>query len=165
MQVDLEKCTGCGDCLDTCSNGAISLLAEKARIDLDICQECGACAPACPVGAISWAEMPVAVVTALDAPIVKREPTPFELAPSRKLAPWAETALAFMGREIVPRITDALIAALERRLTRPARSPVTITQPLAPRGRIISARARRRRRRAGWRAPLSYKNPISNGNK
>jgi NAD-dependent dihydropyrimidine dehydrogenase PreA subunit len=151
MQVDLEKCTGCGDCLDACANQAISLFAGKAVIDLETCLDCGACAQACPVGAISQAELPVPVETVPVYPVVVQEAAPLELSTSRRLAPWAGAALAFMGREIVPRIADTLVSALERRLSQPVRSPATISQPLALQGRTGTARPRRHRRRAGWR--------------
>jgi NAD-dependent dihydropyrimidine dehydrogenase PreA subunit len=151
MQVDFERCTGCGDCLDVCSNEAISLLAGKAVIDLDTCLACGACMQACPVGAISQAELLVPVEVLPVHPVVVQKAAPLELSTSRRLAPWVGTALAFMGREIVPRIADALIAALERRLSQPARLPATISQPLTPQGRTNAGRPRRRRQRAGWR--------------
>lgn len=151
IQVDLEKCTGCGACLDACSNEAISLCAGKAVIDLGTCLDCGACAPACPVGAISQAELPIPVEPAPVRPIVAQQAQVIKVSDSHKLAPWAETALAFMGREIAPRVVDVLIAALDRKLSRPANPPVRTSQPSLPQGRTASSRVRRQRRRAGWR--------------
>jgi NAD-dependent dihydropyrimidine dehydrogenase PreA subunit len=151
MQVDFEKCTGCGDCLDACANEAISMLAGKAVIDLDTCLACGACIQVCPVGAISQAELPVPVEVVPVRPVVVQEASPLELSTPRRLVPWAGAVLAFMGREIVPRIADALIAALERRLSQPVSLPATISQPLASQGRTSTGGPRRRRRRAGWR--------------
>jgi len=51
--IDVEECTGCGNCVEVCPPGALSLSAEKARVAEDLCEECGFCAPECPVGAIS----------------------------------------------------------------------------------------------------------------
>lgn len=43
MQIEVEKCTGCGICLDYCNVAAISVNEEKAAIDPDICVECWVC--------------------------------------------------------------------------------------------------------------------------
>jgi NAD-dependent dihydropyrimidine dehydrogenase PreA subunit len=151
MQVDLEKCTGCETCLDVCNNNAISLVAGKAAIELDTCMDCGTCALACPVGAITQVEQPVLDEAIPVHSIVLQEAALLELSTSERLAPWAGAVLVLMGREIVPRIADALIAAFERRSSQPARLPVTISQPLAHQSNISKGSPRRRHRRAGWR--------------
>ena len=51
-QVDEQKCTGCGECVDVCPVEAIKIENGKASIS-DDCIECGACEATCPVGAIS----------------------------------------------------------------------------------------------------------------
>ncbi|MBN1844372.1 MAG: 4Fe-4S binding protein [Sedimentisphaerales bacterium] len=51
--VDLEKCTGCGNCVDTCPSEALSLDGEKVKIDEEACIDCGACVDECPVEALS----------------------------------------------------------------------------------------------------------------
>ncbi len=48
-----EQCIGCGDCQDHCSQKAISLVDEKARIDEEKCIGCGECILVCPNEAIS----------------------------------------------------------------------------------------------------------------
>ena len=45
-------CRGCGTCLSTCPNAAITMMEGKARIDPGICLRCGYCVPACPQFAI-----------------------------------------------------------------------------------------------------------------
>lgn len=52
--IDEEKCTGCGDCIPNCPEGAIQVIDGKARLVSDLmCDGLGACLGHCPVGAIS----------------------------------------------------------------------------------------------------------------
>ena len=53
--VDVEKCTGCGDCIENCPTESITLVKEKAVVD-DECIECGVCVDECPNDAISMPE-------------------------------------------------------------------------------------------------------------
>ena len=53
LRLDIERCTGCGMCLNVCphavferKNGIVRLAAPAA------CMECGACQMNCPVGAV-----------------------------------------------------------------------------------------------------------------
>ena len=52
VNVDLNKCTGCGECVSACPLDAIVIKDEKAVVD-DSCAECGACIDACPNGALA----------------------------------------------------------------------------------------------------------------
>lgn len=45
-------CKGCGLCIDTCPNGALSMANGKSSVDPDKCLLCGYCTPACPEFAI-----------------------------------------------------------------------------------------------------------------
>ncbi len=57
VQIDEEKCNGCGVCADACHEGAIEMQNGKARlIRDDYCDGLGDCLPACPAGAISIIE-------------------------------------------------------------------------------------------------------------
>jgi ferredoxin len=51
--IDLEECTGCGNCVEVCPPEALTLKEGKAYLAEDLCEECGFCAAECPVEAIS----------------------------------------------------------------------------------------------------------------
>jgi electron transfer flavoprotein alpha subunit len=52
INVDTEKCTGCGICERICPFAAVKIV-EKIAIIGDECTLCGACVPQCPEGAIT----------------------------------------------------------------------------------------------------------------
>ena len=53
IQIDENKCNGCGLCAKACHEGAIGMVAGKARLLRDdYCDGLGDCLPACPTGAI-----------------------------------------------------------------------------------------------------------------
>jgi NAD-dependent dihydropyrimidine dehydrogenase PreA subunit len=54
LDLDRQKCTGCGICVDVCPHEVFEIEEKKARIiNRDSCIECGGCYRNCPVGAIS----------------------------------------------------------------------------------------------------------------
>jgi len=53
IKIDEEACTGCGDCIPNCPEGAIQIIDGKARLVSDLmCDGLGACLGHCPEGAI-----------------------------------------------------------------------------------------------------------------
>ena len=57
VQIDEEKCDGCGQCVPSCAEQAIRIIEGKARLVSDIyCDGLGACLGTCPQGAISIIE-------------------------------------------------------------------------------------------------------------
>jgi len=54
VKIDEEKCTGCGQCVTACAEGAIAIIDGKARLISDVyCDGLGACLGECPEGAIT----------------------------------------------------------------------------------------------------------------
>lgn len=57
IQIDEEKCNGCGACVKACHEGAIGLVNGKAKLMRDdYCDGLGDCLPNCPTNAISFVE-------------------------------------------------------------------------------------------------------------
>jgi len=57
IQIDQDKCVGCGLCANACQQGAIQMVDGKAKLVRDdYCDGLGNCLPVCPVGAISFSE-------------------------------------------------------------------------------------------------------------
>lgn len=55
IQIDEEKCNGCGICVNACHEGAIGMMKGKAKLLRDdYCDGLGDCLPTCPTGAISF---------------------------------------------------------------------------------------------------------------
>ncbi len=54
IKIDENKCTGCGECIPNCPEGALQIIDGKARMISDLfCDGLGACIGHCPEGAIT----------------------------------------------------------------------------------------------------------------
>ncbi len=52
-KIDLDACTGCGDCVEWCPTGAVKLVNGKAIVVRpENCNYCTDCEIVCPSGAI-----------------------------------------------------------------------------------------------------------------
>lgn len=80
IQIDEEKCNGCGACASACHEGAIGMVDGKAKLLRDdYCDGLGDCLPACPTGAISFVEREAAAydeAAVLAAKAKKEQPLP-----------------------------------------------------------------------------------------
>jgi Fe-S-cluster-containing hydrogenase component 2 len=149
MRVDLEKCTGCGGCLEACPVEAICMVEGKAAIDVDTCLSCDACVKVCPEGAISEVRLPVPVTMAVIQPVKMQTITPVLVSSSESRVAWARPVLSLVGREIVPRLVDTLIAALDRRLSDSSKDQVTLDSETVPQTNGGRRQVRRRCNRRG----------------
>lgn len=157
IRVNQESCDSCGICVDTCSVGAIQLVDQRVVIDEALCTQCEACTDACPNGAITALSVParniaIAALPAAESRIVlvqKRVALPETASPARGLIPLAGAALTFLGREVVPRLADVMITALERRLARPTTTAVALTS--APSRNLASQGRGEQRKQSRYR--------------
>ncbi|MDV2481879.1 4Fe-4S dicluster domain-containing protein [Methanoculleus sp. Wushi-C6] len=80
IEIDEEKCTGCGLCIPDCPEGALQVIEGKARLVSDLfCDGLGACIGTCPEGAIC---------------VVEREAGPYsEEAVMEKIVPQGEAVI------------------------------------------------------------------------
>jgi ferredoxin len=80
IQIDQEKCNGCGLCAEACHEGAIGMVDGKAKLLRDdYCDGLGNCLPACPTGAITFVEREAAAydeAAVMEAKKQKAKPLP-----------------------------------------------------------------------------------------
>jgi pyruvate formate lyase activating enzyme len=60
------KCIGCGTCVETCPENALTLTADGIVTDTDLCTVCGKCAEVCPTLAIEMSGKNMSVSAIMD---------------------------------------------------------------------------------------------------
>ncbi len=79
IEIDKEKCNGCGLCANACHEGAIGMVDGKATLLRDdYCDGLGDCLPVCPTGAITFVEREAAAYdeAAVQANMAKKGQSP-----------------------------------------------------------------------------------------
>ena len=95
IQIDTDKCNGCGLCARACHEGAIGIRDGKAvLLRDDYCDGLGDCLPACPMGAISFTEREAAAYdeAAVQAAKTKLSQWPVQIKLVPIKAPWLDGA-------------------------------------------------------------------------
>lgn len=75
LKLSVEKCTGCGRCVEVCPHGVLDIHDHRAQImALDNCMECGACAQNCSFGALSVQSGVGCAVAMINGLVTKGDP-------------------------------------------------------------------------------------------
>jgi ferredoxin len=158
-RVDEASCTGCGDCVDACPAGAITLVGSRAHIDEASCTECGSCADACSQGAIvveASPNRPASIAAGRWPAVGPASPVvePARLIPYRstevapilprrsRVWPVVGSALVWAARELLPEVLAAWRASHAGALE-PTDRPAATSGQLAPHQQPTGHRHRR----------------------
>jgi NAD-dependent dihydropyrimidine dehydrogenase PreA subunit len=113
--VDVERCTGCGACVEVCPVEAMTLRDGIAWVDNETCTGCQACVDACPQGAVQpLVHGEIVAAQERPAPTVQR---------SRPLAETAGVAIAAAGASVLVKLAGALARSLGHWLAEGRRTP------------------------------------------
>jgi Fe-S-cluster-containing hydrogenase component 2 len=104
IEIDEEKCDGCGNCVPSCAEGAIQIIDGKAKVIADkYCDGLGACLGDCPKGALKLIERQAdeydekAVHARLDAQKSAADTAKFKGCPSHQVTTFPISPLSGMG--------------------------------------------------------------------
>ncbi len=150
IEISRDRCTGCGECVEVCPTGALSIEAGRAQVDQALCRGCEACVGACQEGAVISVAAPVAVaeprqpqprpVAVIEVPPPRTAPVPW----SQRILPALAGVISYTGREVLPRVLEILAATPQERRPGAQGQPTSGTGQGAPGGQ--GARRRHRGR-------------------
>ncbi|MHB8164185.1 MAG: ATP-binding protein [Methanoregula sp.] len=133
ISIDETKCTGCGQCIPDCPEGALQLIEGKARLVSDIfCDGLGACIGTCPEGAISVIEreaLPYDETTVM-ATIVKQGAPVIKAHLEHLLGHWEKG----LYNEAIEFLIEHTIPIPEHDNTNPIKKPALAPAPKKPAG-------------------------------
>lgn len=135
IQINEDKCNGCGACASACHEGAIGMVDGKAKLLRDdYCDGLGDCLPTCPTGAIKFVEREAA---AYDEEAVKEN----------------MKKRAAQGKDGKPEVSETAVGAVASEHVAPQAGAVS--QPTAAvREAGCGCFASRQRKRMFWRGKL-----------
>ena len=88
IEIDEDKCNGCGACAAACHEGAIGMVDGKVKLLRDdYCDGLGDCLPTCPTGAIRFVEREAAAYDEQAVLENQKKAAPAVIQPSQ-LAQW-----------------------------------------------------------------------------
>ena len=88
-----------------------------AVLDQNAYTECADCVNVCLIGAITPVGVPAGIPRTAELEMVPASKVEVVGPSPANRNPWLNAMLAFAGREILPRLADSLMAALDRRLS------------------------------------------------
>ncbi|WP_286820641.1 ATP-binding protein [Desulfobacter sp. UBA2225] len=104
IEIDDEKCDGCGNCVPSCAEGAIQIIDGKAKVIADkYCDGLGACLGDCPKGALKLIARQAdaydeeAVHARLDAQKSAADSPRFKGCPSQQVTTFPISPVSGMG--------------------------------------------------------------------
>jgi NAD-dependent dihydropyrimidine dehydrogenase PreA subunit len=156
ITIVVERCTGCGACVEVCPSGALYLVDGKAAVDRAFCRACEDCLAACPSEAIILIAQGEPVAETVHVPALRPEPEIIQVGtPSASVSlrsrvlPVVGAALTWAWREIVPWLVDLRLDTLNRQATRPQARGGTRSHEGPATSSKGSGRQRRHRQRRG----------------
>jgi len=121
IQVDEERCQGCGLCVRVCPKGAIHVegglaIVDQGRCDLCVAQPEALCVSACPQQAIypvivvkPQPELPVETWLSRKVVPITVEAKPPSVIGQLARSPALYSILGFIGKEVLPRALDLFL--------------------------------------------------------
>lgn len=97
IQINEDKCNGCGACAAACHESAIGMVDGKAKLLRDdYCDGLGDCLPTCPTGAITFIEREAAAYdeAAVEANKKEKENSTFRGCPGSKVQTFQQTVIS-----------------------------------------------------------------------
>ena len=121
IEIDEERCDGCGQCVPACAEGAIQVIDGKAKLIADkYCDGLGACLGDCPNDAL--------LVVERDADEFDEEAVEEHLKTFGKETQAAEHAISILGGQVQQVIPVELLGLAETRhlvvIKKVARTPI-----------------------------------------